>query len=487
MASRFTPATTPQDEATMKAREVAKMLSRTLTGGGPAPVVNQNTMLIPSDKVGMVIGKGGTTIKEIETTIGVKLQLESSGDPRKMFITGSEDRVAMAKIKIQEIIDVPTFVRRSTLNPTKTIQILCDQVGLVIGRGGANIKKISEDTHCHLKVEREDQAEINGHPRPAKGYQNLHIMGTPEAAANAEKAVMALLQKDNMQKLQRGGGRGYGAHQQQVQQVRAMPYGTQTVPLVQGYGSLAQPYTTAPIMQQVYGTTANGYPGVNYAYPQQQHMYPTQPYTMQAAPGMQQYPEMTQTFAPAYMSMHGQQVPVGQPINYQQLMAGESGNNNSGVQQPGSQHAADSCNLSIDQNPPPSNFSTGVNNMACEQSSTKGGEGSSQQLKVGEDKTAAHHWNNKPITLPSEAAQQNVYQRVNASNPTPVQFQINSNGNPRFQHVPTSENQAVPQIQKGGFLHEPIINQPRNNHCASAENPPICEPANVALNQSTLI
>jgi len=280
-----------QDPATIKALEVAKKLSRTLIGGGEMPVVNQGTILIPSEKVGMIIGKGGTTIKEIETSTNVKLQIESTGEPeRKMFITGSKENVTKAKTRIRELLDSRAFKGRgAALNPARTIQIPSDQVGLVIGRGGENIKKICWETACHLKIEREDQAALNGNPLPAKGCQNLHIMGTPEAAENAERAVLELLYKDNALKLQRGTA-GYGAHNQLFYQLQ------------QGYSSLLQPYpSAAPIIPKAYSTAANGYPGVSYAYPQQQLIYPPQTYTVQGGLDVQ-HPKLIQ-----------QSTPVGQP------------------------------------------------------------------------------------------------------------------------------------------------------------------------------
>jgi transcription antitermination factor NusA-like protein len=270
-----TTAVPPEDQATIKAMEVAKMLSKTLAGGGVGKTANQSTMLVPSDKIGLIIGKGGATIKDIEASTNVKLQLEleATGEPqRNMYVTGSLDCIDKAKTMIQELIDGTTFRRRgSRLNPTKTIQIPNEQVGLVIGRGGSNIRKICMDTACRLKIESEDQAKENENPLPVKGCQNLHIMGTPEAAANAERAVIALIQNEYAHT------GGYGPHQQQVYQLREQPYALEPVHLLQVYNPLLQHYpNTASIAQQLCGSVTNAYPGVSYGYPPQQFMCPTQ-------------------------------------------------------------------------------------------------------------------------------------------------------------------------------------------------------------------
>jgi len=261
-----------QDPATLKALELAKIISKSLVGGGTTPSVSQNTMQIPSDKVGLVIGRGGTTIKEIESTTGVKLQLEPTGEPfRNVYIRGSEENINKAKEKIKMILEERIKGRGSSLNPTKTIPIPCDQVGLIIGRGGSNIRKISQETGCHLKIESEEQAEKSGRALPIKGYQNLHIMGTPAAAHTAEMAVMELLQKEAIQRLQREALKGYGSYHQQFYQMRAQPYGTPAVGLAQSYGSfVANPYaTTNPVIEQSYATQSLGYPVVSGGYAQQ--------------------------------------------------------------------------------------------------------------------------------------------------------------------------------------------------------------------------
>jgi len=264
------------DPAALKALEVAKKISKTIVGGGSAP--NDNSMQIPSDKVGIVIGRGGATIKEIENTTGVKLQLETTGEPlRTVYISGSDENVAKAKDMIKTLIEERTKGRGSVFNPRKTIQIPCDQVGLVIGRGGAHIRKICQDTSCRLKIESEEQAVKNGHDLPMPGYQNLHIMGSPAAADNAERTVMELLHNDTVQKLQPEALMGYGAYQPHAYQLRAHPYGTQMLGYAQGY-----PYAMpGQIMTPAYSTQALGYP-ISNGYPQQ-NVYPPQSFAVDQA------------------------------------------------------------------------------------------------------------------------------------------------------------------------------------------------------------
>jgi rRNA processing protein Krr1/Pno1 len=283
--SRFASSgTSEQDAATRKALEVAAMLSKTLNNvAPPSAASSKNTMMIPSTKVGMVIGKAGSRIREIENEAGVRLQLDSMGEPfRKLWIMGEDENVAIAKDKIQRILDTK-FAGRGSQDPTKIIPIPCERVGLIIGAGGITIKRFSQEHNVHLKVVSEEEALRTHQKIPEKGTQHLHIVGTAEAAENCEKAVLEFLNRDGAKP--RGGA--YGAYQPPIWQQRVQPYPTY---LPQGYGAMVQSYANV----------AHPYVNTNYAYAQPGHVYPPQVYAAQAQalPGFQQYLPFPQQFVP---------------------------------------------------------------------------------------------------------------------------------------------------------------------------------------------
>jgi len=275
-----------QDAATRKAREVAAMLSKTLRSSIPLkPLSSKNTMMVPNDKVGLIIGKGGAQIKEIESVTGVKLQLDTSGlgEPsRKIWITGTDKGVALAKTKIQELLESSKFGGRA---PTKIIPIPCDKVGLIIGTGGSTIRRLSQETSCHLKVVSSEDALRTGQKVPDEGYQNLHIIGSVDAAARAETAVIELLKSATNNRTASTTMTGYGAYQQQIYQQRAQPYAIYSP---QNYGAIVQAYVNS---SQSYLT--------NYAYAQQGQIYSPQVYGTQASVGLRQYPPPSQ-YPPQY-------------------------------------------------------------------------------------------------------------------------------------------------------------------------------------------
>jgi len=317
----------PGDAAAVKAQEIAAKLSQTLTG--QQPYLNNTgsvsiTMDIPVAKVGLVIGRAGTTIRNIQDTSGSRLQLDSTGEPTRLLrITGTQESVEMAKSRLQTLLCAPTLSGGfQPFRPSKTIQIPSDCVGFVIGKGGETIKRISQETGCRLQVEDDEEAKRLGHTPPVPGHQNLHLIGTNDAVARAEASVMDLLQKK-----QRSMGRGgYNGQQTQAYQLRAQPYPAYPAQYAQvtqqAYTVAPQGY--APQQMQGYGSYAPQAMYASYAPQIPQQQYP-QAYT--AAPQAYTYPPPQQPAAPAGQAP-GYQTQILNPQGYlpnvQQPAVGEA-------------------------------------------------------------------------------------------------------------------------------------------------------------------
>ncbi|CAM9255361.1 unnamed protein product, partial [Chrysoparadoxa australica] len=118
------PATPDSDDATMRTitvsaptRENAERCVGEINtvmqagpGGGPAllgALPGQSTLYvqIPTDRVGLVIGKAGATIKELQSRTGARIQIPMEADPgtnvRSVSITGAEQACAHAKYEIE--------------------------------------------------------------------------------------------------------------------------------------------------------------------------------------------------------------------------------------------------------------------------------------------------------------------------------------------------------------------------------------------------
>jgi len=332
--SRFAPpanATNAASLAAQKAQEIAAKLSKTLTGipsarstqawpvqgggGGNSVIVN-----VPVEKVGLVIGKSGTMIREIQESSGARLQLDSTGEPTRILrISGPAQSVEIAKARVEGLISQTTYATRIS-RPSKTIQIPSQCVGFVIGKGGETIKKISQDTRCRMQIETEEEALRLGHTAPMPGHQNLQLVGSQEAVNHAEAVVAELLQRKQGNMGNAGGS--YGATQQQGYQLRTQPYPAYMPP--QGYAQLPQ---------QAYALPAQGYQQNQMqgygAYTPQYAAYASQAAPPQSVPGYPQpgTPATQQPYmpyqAPQQSATGNQQTGQPQGQNPQQPSAGQ--------------------------------------------------------------------------------------------------------------------------------------------------------------------
>lgn len=76
-------------------------------GGGPDKI--NDSVFVPSDAVGMIIGKGGETIREMQNSTGCKINVAQSSGPgevqREISLIGSRDSIARAKQAIDEKVE----------------------------------------------------------------------------------------------------------------------------------------------------------------------------------------------------------------------------------------------------------------------------------------------------------------------------------------------------------------------------------------------
>ncbi|KAG6036014.1 hypothetical protein E4U41_005848 [Claviceps citrina] len=87
----------------------AEAPARDMGGNSGAPDKLNDAIYVPSDAVGMIIGKGGETIRDMQNTTGCKINVAQSSGPgevqREIALIGSRDSIARAKVAIEEKVD----------------------------------------------------------------------------------------------------------------------------------------------------------------------------------------------------------------------------------------------------------------------------------------------------------------------------------------------------------------------------------------------
>uniref|UniRef100_A0AAQ5ZNH8 K Homology domain-containing protein n=1 Tax=Amphiprion ocellaris TaxID=80972 RepID=A0AAQ5ZNH8_AMPOC len=154
-------------------------------------------MMIPAGKAGLVIGKGGETIKQLQERAGVKMILiqDASQGPnvdKPLRIIGDPYKVQQAQEMVQEILrerDHGGFSDRnefgSRMGGGMDIPVPRHSVGVVIGRNGEMIKKIQNDAGVRIQFKQDDGT---GPDKVA------HISGPPDRCEHAAQIINDLLQ-----------------------------------------------------------------------------------------------------------------------------------------------------------------------------------------------------------------------------------------------------------------------------------------------------
>lgn len=195
-------------------------------GGGQRDDDNQETIMVESSLVGLVIGRQGENLRRIEADSGTRIQFitgpTESGPQRQCRITGPLRARMDAKKEVYRIIDEnggnapkdfgppvggrggssnggsqagARGVRSSSNQPQlregeNSIQIMVPDrtVGLIIGRGGETIRDLQERSGCHINIVGENKS-ING-------LRPVNLIGNQQAASKAKELILEIVESD---------------------------------------------------------------------------------------------------------------------------------------------------------------------------------------------------------------------------------------------------------------------------------------------------
>ncbi|KAJ6803050.1 putative far upstream element-binding protein 1 [Iris pallida] len=229
---------------------------------------------IPNGRVGVIIGKGGETIKYLQQQSGgckIQVTRDSDADPysqtRAVELTGTSEQISKAEKLISDvlaeaeaggsgIVTARKFVSPQVGGEQFSMQVPNNKVvGLIIGKGGETIKNMQASSGARIQI-------IPLHPPPGdtSTERTVQIDGTAEQIESAKQLVNEVISENRVRNPQMGGG-----YSQQGYRAPRPPT---------NWGPTGQ-----PIQQQGYGYMQPGnYPGQPPQYSQPPYgSYPPQP------------------------------------------------------------------------------------------------------------------------------------------------------------------------------------------------------------------
>ncbi|XP_073062735.1 uncharacterized protein [Primulina eburnea] len=137
-------------------------------------------MEVPNDKVGVLIGKAGDTIRSLQDNSGAKIQImkDAEADPqsttRPLELTGTLENIKRAENLIKAVIaeadagGSPSLVARG-FNTVQAagggeqleIQVPIEKVGIIIGKGGETIRNLQTRSGARIQLIQQNLSEEN--------------------------------------------------------------------------------------------------------------------------------------------------------------------------------------------------------------------------------------------------------------------------------------------------------------------------------------
>lgn len=193
-------------------------------------------IMVPDRTVGLIIGRGGETIRDLQERSGCHINIvgeqKSVNGLRPVNLIGSMETTTRAKNLIMEIVDSDTRnggapggggggrpqygdgppgrgQRGDHMGggPDKTndsIYVPSEAVGMIIGKGGETIREMQSSTGCKINV-----SQSSG---PNETEREIGLVGSLDAIARAKQAI-----EDKVEAVRQknsggggGGGSGYG-------------------------------------------------------------------------------------------------------------------------------------------------------------------------------------------------------------------------------------------------------------------------------------
>jgi transcription antitermination factor NusA-like protein len=166
---------------------------------GP-PSADAYVIPVPNDCVGLVIGKGGETIKQLQMQSGAKkvqVAADSSrgANTRNVFVEGDKEAYETVKRMLQEIVEQQQKLKQAMTGVLpdnsqgirEEVPVPDNLVGLIIGRGGETIKTIYQKTGAAVYIPKECE--------PGKTERVLVVSGTTEQVEQAKAEIIAKVQE----------------------------------------------------------------------------------------------------------------------------------------------------------------------------------------------------------------------------------------------------------------------------------------------------
>lgn len=105
-------------------------------------------ILVPAAAAGRIIGKGGTTIAQLQKDAGARVKMSKASE----FYPGTTERVCLISGPIEGILKINDFFMENFSSTSIKILVPNSTAGMIIGKGGSYIKQIKEESGTYVQI-----------------------------------------------------------------------------------------------------------------------------------------------------------------------------------------------------------------------------------------------------------------------------------------------------------------------------------------------
>ncbi|XP_071811745.1 insulin-like growth factor 2 mRNA-binding protein 2 isoform X2 [Apostichopus japonicus] len=150
-------------------------------------------LLVPSDAVGAIIGKGGETIRKITEDTNAKVDIHRRENPgsteKAVTLNGRPSEINAAVRRIIEIMVEEAQKKEKSEEIPLKILVHNNLVGRLIGRGGKSLKQIMEGSKAKVTVSPFHELTVYNPER------TVCVYGSTEQCSKAEEQITSKLRK----------------------------------------------------------------------------------------------------------------------------------------------------------------------------------------------------------------------------------------------------------------------------------------------------
>jgi polyribonucleotide nucleotidyltransferase len=138
------------------------------------------TLEFDQEATGILVGRGGSTIRQLQSDFNVRIDINSSANPAQARVRGDGDSDTLnnAVEAMKKLLEDAGYGENVT---TEDMPIAREHIGSVVGEAGSVVRQLEDDSKCQIRIRKEVRGGI------------VSIRGNPDAIEMAKARIVEII------------------------------------------------------------------------------------------------------------------------------------------------------------------------------------------------------------------------------------------------------------------------------------------------------